>query len=350
MHKNPSETVMDRRDFLKSSAALAAATAGASALGAAQEPTPARKTPGSDGLIHRNERPSMAYRKLGRTNFLASRLVFGCGAALSGGRGVHLLERAFEAGVNYYDNGSNLYYRGSEKAFAPFLRAHRDDVWIASKAPLRLLRDLQETGALSLEDAKSMAAGWTRLLEASLKDLETDYVDAYYLMAVSDPPVVACEELYAAFTRARDAGKVGHFGLSTHKRAKEVLEAAIETGWYDIAMVAVTPAGWYDWDSRSLLAGTPPMTELRPLLDRARDAGLGLVGMKAGRFLTGPSGEAAFDSYYEEGLLKAGLNAYQRAYAYVLEHGVDVVNADMQNFTHLEENLVAAARAQSLFA
>jgi hypothetical protein len=27
----------------------------------------------------------------------------------------------------------------------------------------------------------------------------------------------------------------------------------------------------------------------------------------------------------------------------VLEHGLDVVNADMQNFKHLEENIVAAA-------
>lgn len=350
MYKDASKTVMNRRTFLKSSAVITAATAGAAALGAAQEAASARKTPGDDRLIHRNERPTMEYRKLGRTNYMASRLVFGCGAALSGGRGVHLLERTFEAGVNYYDIGSNVFYKGSEKAFAPFLKAHRDDVWVASKAPLRLPKGFRETGALTVDDAKSMADAWSQLLEASLKDLETDYVDAYYLMAVAEPPVVKCEELYAAFTKARDAGKVGHFGLSTHKRAKEVLEAAIETGWYDIAMVAVTPAGWYDWDSRSLLEGTPPMTELRPLLDRAREAGIGLVGMKAGRFLTSPGGEAAFDACYDQKFMDAGLNAFQRAYAYVLEHGVDVVNADMQNFTHLEENLTAAARAHSLFA
>jgi len=35
-----------------------------------------------DKLEHRNEQPSMPYRQLGRTNFMSSRLVFGCGAAL----------------------------------------------------------------------------------------------------------------------------------------------------------------------------------------------------------------------------------------------------------------------------
>ena len=34
----------------------------------------------------RNERASMTYSKLGRANFMSSRLVFGCGAALAGGK------------------------------------------------------------------------------------------------------------------------------------------------------------------------------------------------------------------------------------------------------------------------
>ena len=75
-------------------------------------------------LIH-NERPSMTYGKLGRTNFMSSRLVFGCGAALIGGRSVRLLDRAFEAGINHYDVGSNIAYKGSEAALAPFLKEHR---------------------------------------------------------------------------------------------------------------------------------------------------------------------------------------------------------------------------------
>ena len=75
----------------------------------------------ANGLIHRNERGVMPYRKLGRTNFMCSRLVFG-GAALMGGKAVRLLNAAFDAGVNFYDLGSNAYYKGSERAFAPSWR------------------------------------------------------------------------------------------------------------------------------------------------------------------------------------------------------------------------------------
>ena len=52
-------------------------------------------------------------------------------------------------------------------------------------------------------------------------------------------------------------------------------------------MIAITPGGWYDWNDKSILDGSPKMTELRPLLDQAREKGIGLVGMKAGRYLAG---------------------------------------------------------------
>lgn len=349
MHPTRNEDVLNRRDFLKTSAAATVAAGVASAPAIAQ--ASAKKMPGGDGLIHRNERPAMQYRKLGRTNYMASALVFGCGAALAGGKAVNLLDRTFEAGINFYDIGSGIFYRGSEKHFAPFLKAHRDDVWVSSKAPVRAPGSKEDGTPLTVEQGKAIAKQWTTLLETSLKDLEQDYVDAYYVMGVGDPAVVRCEELHNAFVTARDAGKVGHLGVSTHKRAKEVLEAAIETGWYDLAMIAITPAGWYDWDSKSLLEGTPPMRELRPLLDRARAAGIGLVGMKAGRYLSGGADkEAAFDGHYNEKQMGSGFNSYQRAYAFVLQNGVDVVNADMQNFAHLEENLVAAAQSATYFA
>ena len=129
----------------------------------------------------------------------------------------------------------------------------------------------------------------------------------------------------------------------------------IETGWYDLAMLAITPAGWYDWDSKSILEGTPPMTELRATLDRAREAGIGLIGMKAARFMAGgmaggKSDTTAFDRYYDQRLLNSSLSPFQRSYAYVLHHGLDVVNSDMQNFEHFEANLAAVQEAPKYFA
>lgn len=343
---------MNRRAFMKASAAAAVVTSVGSSV------APSRQVFGADGLDHRNERPDrMRYRELGRTKFNCSRLVFGCGAALAGGKAVRLLERAFEAGINHYDVGYDDYYKGSEKNLAAFANRHKGEVWITSKAPARM-----ESGAeLTVERAKAAAEYWSRELDKSLERLETDYVDAYYVMGASDPALLKSEELAQAFFTARDAGKVGHWGISTHHHAQECLEACIETGWYSLAMIAITPAGWYDYNERKLL-GTGSMKELRPVLDRAREAGIGLVGMKAARFIaTNPYGGkygrvaedsvvSTFDPYYDEAYMKNDLSPYQRSYAFVLEHGLDVVNADMQNFKHFEENLVAARTSHEYFA
>jgi predicted aldo/keto reductase-like oxidoreductase len=306
-----------------------------------------------DELIHRNERSSMTYRKLGRTNFLSSRLVFGCGAALVGGKAVRLLERAFEAGINHYDVGSSVYYKGSEQSLAPFLKANRDNIWVASKAPLST-KFVNPEDSITLEQAKISAKLWTKFLNDSLKDLQTDHIDAYYLMAVNNPALISSEEIYRAFINAKSDGKVGYFGLSTHKNAKKVLEAAIRTGWYDLAMIGITPAGWYDWTTKDLEKDTSTLIDLQPLLKQARKVGIGLIGMKAVRYLApmkslGKGDPSAFDKVYYDNFKDSSLNSFQRAYVYVLEHGLDVVNADMQNFKHLEENITAAATSHTFF-
>jgi len=76
--------------------------------------------------------------------------------------------------------------------------------------------------------------------------------------------------------------------------------------------------------------------------------------MKAGRFLAdrsflGWGNPDAFDEHYDAKLLKAKLSEFQRSYAFVLEHGLDVVNADMQSMLHLKENFVAAATSADYF-
>jgi hypothetical protein len=111
-------------------------------------------------------------------------------------------------------------------------------------------------------------------------------------------------------------------------------------------MIGITPAGWYDWTTKELEKDTPTLLELQPLLKRAREAGIGLIGMKTVRFIApmkalGKGDPKAFDGIYDEKYKASPLNPFQKAYAYVLEHGLDVVNADMQNFKHLEENIVA---------
>lgn len=298
--------------------------------------------------------PKMSYRRLGRTGFDASRLVFGCGAALMFRRKDALLNAAYDAGINVFDVGYRGYYRNAEEHLAPFIQKVRDSVFLISKAPAELEAEPDER--ITVEQARRAAAAWGQRLDESLSELRVDRVDAYYLMASYNPSLIRSEEVYRVFQKAKQAGKVSHLGLSTHRNAQKVLLAAAETGWYDLAMIAITPGGWYDWETKSVLEGSKPMTGLQPILDKARASGMGLIGMKAARHLAGVpilgwfKKTEAFDEYYDEALRTAPLSPFQRSYAYVLAHGLDVVNADMGSLAHLQENVIAATSSPSYLA
>ena len=331
----------NRRRFLQY---MAVAAAGGRAL---LERTPARA---AVPVPQATEWPKLPTRTLGRTGFAASRLVFGCGAALSRGRKDELLDAARAAGVNVFDVGHRAYYNDAEKNLAPFLKRERDGVFLISKALLGV--DLAADDQVTKEIARTAAATWSRRLDESLGELGVDHVDAYYLMAVNNPGIVESDEILDAFRSARTAGKVRHLGLSCHENQHQVLEAAMRTEAYGLAMVGVTPAGWYDLPSKAPHAEARPMVEMRSFLDRVRASGIGLIGMKAGRYLAGGwvfgwSRPEAFDVHYGEKLRGAGLSPFQRSYAFVLENGVDVVNADMQELAHLHENVIAAATQPS---
>jgi len=298
--------------------------------------------------------PQMTYRTLGRTGFEGSRLVFGCGAALMFFGKDELLNTAFEHGVNVFDVGTRDYYRNAEANLAAFAKRHRDSIFLISKGLVGL--EIEPGDTLSAAQQRSAAANWSKALDRSLVDLATDHVDAYYMMAVNNTSLVRSEEMHSAFLAAKQAGKVEHWGISTHQNAQAVLDAAADTGWYSLAQIAVTPSGWYDWNAKAIQQGSQPMAALRPTLDRARTAGIGLIGMKAARHLAGrwyglgPDRLTDFDAHYDPEFLRAPLSAFQRSYAFVLAHGLDAVNADSQSLPHLRENFAAAATSERWFA
>lgn len=298
--------------------------------------------------------PEMTYRTLGKTGFRGSRLVFGCGAALMFWGKEELLNEAFEHGINVFDVGTSDYYRNAEGNLAGFAKKHRDEIFLISKGLVGF--ETKPGDELTGEQRKTAAINWTKSLEKSLADLKAEHVNAYYMMAVNNVSLVRSEEMHAAFLAAKQAGKVDHWGVSTHQNAPAVLDAMVDTGWYSLVQIAVTPAGWYDFSEGAVPAGSKPMVELRPTLDRARAAGIGLIGMKAARYLAGrwlgfgPDRPAAFDAHYDPKLMQAGLSPFQRSYAFVLAHGLDAVNADSQSIEILRENVTAAATSDSYFA
>jgi Aldo/keto reductase family len=298
--------------------------------------------------------PEMTYRVLGRTGFSGSRLVFGCGAAMMWKPNDALLNEALAHGVNVFDVGTSDYYRAAEANIADFTKQHRDKIFLISKGLVGI--DLSPSDAPTSAQQQTAARHWTQALDRSLTHLKTDHLNAYYVMAANNPALIRSDTMYEAFLAAKKAGKVDHWGVSTHQNAQAVLEAAADSGRFSLAQIAITPAGWYDWSEKAILANSKPMAGLRPTLDKARSAGIGLIGMKAGRYLAGalmgfgPDRPAAFDAHYGTKLLQAPLSPFQRSYAFVLAHGLDAVNADSQSMAILRENFSAAATSERYFA
>jgi len=118
---------------------------------------------------------------------------------------IAVLHRAIDIGVNFIDtadhnNGNN------EEILAKVLKGRRGDVVLATK--FGNLRGQPWADGREVEGKPDYVA-WA--CENSLRRLETDYIDLYYLHRVD--PKVPIEDTVGAMARLVERGKVRHIGL-----------------------------------------------------------------------------------------------------------------------------------------
>lgn len=140
------------------------------------------------------------------------------------------LERALELGVTLYDT-ADVYGMGeNEKFLAPFLKAHRDEIVIATKFALAI--DPNEPAKRRIDNSPSYIRS---SVDASLGRLGTDVIDLYYMHRRD--PSVPIEETVGAMAELVAAGKVRHLGLSEvtgdELRAAHAVHpiAAVQSEW-----------------------------------------------------------------------------------------------------------------------
>ena len=214
---------MNRRDFLKSAAAAAAASAvfGKGALLKAAK-TPLLKPEGS--ILNFN--PRMQYRPMGRTGVNVSALGFGLlrlpmlsnGKNVDFDQSVAMIHRAIEGGVNYIDTG-RVYLGGqSEEVAGRALRGHwRSRVYVTSKAPWWIMKAPED---------------FERLFDESRRTIGTDVIDFYHIHMIMHrgwKEKVIPFKLIDKIMKLKDQGKIRFAGFSFHDRLqlfKEVVESA----------------------------------------------------------------------------------------------------------------------------
>src|ERR687893_78133 len=162
----------------------------------------------------------MEYRQLGRTGVQVSPLCLGC--MMFGGKtgpedSYAIIDRAIEAGINFLDT-ANVYSRGrSEEVTGAALKRNgkRQRIVLATKVHGNMA-----------DDDPNMAGNSRRHIveqcEASLRRLQTDYIDLYQIHRPQ--PAIPIDETLRALDDLIRSGKVRYIGTSTFA-AWQVVEA-----------------------------------------------------------------------------------------------------------------------------
>jgi aryl-alcohol dehydrogenase-like predicted oxidoreductase len=256
----------------------------------------------------------MDRRALGKTGITIAPVMFGgnvFGWTVDRERSFELLDAFMEAGFNSIDT-ANVYARwvdGSEGGESESIigawmkaRGNREDVILATKVG----HDMGKRGR-GLSKAHII-----REVEASLKRLQTDYIDLY--QAHRDDPNTPFEDVLETFDQLIKAGKIRAIGASNYDapRLRQALEVAQKRNFPRY----MTLQPHYNLYDRSKFEG-----ELQSL---CRDENIGVIPYfpLASGFLTG---KYRSESDFSKSLRGGGMGKYLNERGLKILHALDTV-------------------------
>ena len=234
------------------------------------------------------------YRPLGKTGLKLSDISMGAGVDDA------VIRYAFDRGINYFDTADSYYNGQGEVAFGKALKSVRDKCVISTK--------------------HMVEAGWKKevLMEkvnASLKRLDSDYVDLLFMQGVGDPALFKNEEILSAYRALKEQGKYRFLCFSTHD-TDSVVPAAIESCLFSAAMLMYVPGLFQRMDE---------------MHTKLYDAGIGIIAMKA---LKGGEGAKVLEN------AEPGTTFAQASIAWALrDRKISTVLISMRTFEHIDEYL-----------
>jgi predicted aldo/keto reductase-like oxidoreductase len=172
-----------------------------------------------------------------------------------------LLRRAFELGVRHFDTAA--YYQGgrNEEMVGRVVREFgaRDETIIATKVFVEHQR--------RKADWRTIKQFYLDTMDASLKRLQTEYVDVLYAHNLASIEEIDHRGVREALIEIKKSKKARFVGFSTHSNMAELIESATRSGFYDVVL-ATFNYSLHD-DARLIKA-----------LGAAARAGVGIVAMK----------------------------------------------------------------------
>jgi predicted aldo/keto reductase-like oxidoreductase len=165
------------------------------------------------------------YRVLGRTGFRASDISMGGSASEP-----NVIRYAYDHGINFFDTAESYGNGDSERAIGGAMKhMDRSKIFIVTK--LHFKKEATE---------KELLDRFAKCQER----LQTDYVDALYMHAISDVSMVKHKGFHSAIKKLKAQKRVRHAGISSHgprekteDSMEKVLLAAIEDGRFDLMLL-----------------------------------------------------------------------------------------------------------------
>ncbi|UCG20119.1 MAG: aldo/keto reductase [Deltaproteobacteria bacterium] len=196
----------NRRDFFKKAAALG--------LGATVSGSSFWRPREASAQITIPKKP-MPRRPFGRSSIMVSTLSLGGMFDILNNR--LMLAKALDWGINYWDTAEGYGQGRSEEGIGRWFARNPDtrkQVFLVTKLSARRGGD------------------FTGRLEESLKRLNTDYVDLFFVHGIRD--ISEMESSLKSWAQSmKKAGKIKLFGFSTHSNMEECLEGAAKLPWID---------------------------------------------------------------------------------------------------------------------
>jgi aryl-alcohol dehydrogenase-like predicted oxidoreductase len=265
----------------------------------------------------------MQYNNLPGTSLKVSALSLGTmmfGAQTNEADSLAIMDYAYEHGVNFCDT-ANVYNQGkSERIVGKALKGRRDDIILATKVTGQMGSGMNDKG---LSRRNIVAA-----VDASLKRLDTDYIDLYYMH--SPDYETRIEETLEAMTNLVRQGKIRYIGVSNFAawQVADMLAVCDKRGY----IAPVISQNVYNVITRGV------ETELVPFL-RAHELGMAVYNPIAGGLLAGkhkpgkPTENTRFannEMYYKRYWSDENFAAVEKLTAIAEEHGISILELAMK--------------------
>jgi len=222
----------------------------------------------------------------------------------------NVLRYAYELGVTYFDTAEGYMRTKSETFIGQALKEVRDKITITTKHPYSPRMQITKENVI-------------KRLEASLKRMQTDYIDIAMVHQANDLAILENEEIQAAYSQMKKEGKIRFTGFSTHNPTL-TMKQALDNDFTQVVL---------------FIYNHMEGKEIEPLIKQVRQKGIGTVAMKI--FAGGKQGNL-------KSLTSQEVSYPQAAIRWVMSNpNIDCCIPTMSSYSHVEEYVAASGKPLS---